>query len=86
MKNIKLEDIVIWVIAIALVAIAIWKIFGSPTDTATLISIILFVATSELIIWKKIFTMEKNVAVGFVKMKNDINNKHNELKNLINKK
>lgn len=86
MATIKFDDVVFWLIMAAVVAIAIWKLFGSPTDTATLITIIIFFATSELIIWKKIFAMEKNTAVSFVRMKSDIANKHIELKNLIRKK
>lgn len=86
MTNVKFEDIVLWLIIAALIAVAIWKLFGSPTDTATLITITIFVAASELIIWKKIFSIEKNTAISFVKMRNDISNKHNELKNLIKEK
>jgi len=85
-KKITFDDIVFFIIIAAIIAIAIWKLFGSPTDTATLITIITFVAASEIIIWKKMFTIEKNTAISFVKMRNDINNKHNELKNLIKNK
>ena len=51
MKKIKIEDIVFWLLIIAVISIAIWKIFGSPTDTSSIIAIALFTVDSELIIW-----------------------------------
>lgn len=72
--------------------VAIWKLVGSPTDTAALISITLFVAGSEIILWKALFKTDKRTEIGFIKIKNDINNlkedinkKHQELKQLIKK-
>jgi len=97
MAKIKIEDIVFWLIIIVMLAIAIWKMFGSPTDTSTLISIIIFVAMSEILLWKAIFNMDKrtairftnidkNTSLGFTNIKNDIININTKLDNLIVKK
>mgnify|MGYP001560852760 CR=1 FL=1 len=88
----KTEDIIFWIIICLIVGVAIWKLVGSPTDTAALISITLFVAGSEIILWKALFKTDKRTEIGFIKIKNDINNlkedinkKHQELKQLIKK-
>lgn len=68
----KLEDIMFWILIALIVGIAIWKLVGSPTDTATLISVILFVATSEILIWRKIFEIEKKTSISFIKIGNEV--------------
>jgi len=86
MSKIKIEDIVFWFFIIAIIAIAIWKLFGSPTDTASIITIALFVAGSELIIWKYIFNLEKKTAISFTKLRYEINKRFDNLENLIKNK
>ncbi|MBS3088484.1 hypothetical protein J4402_01760 [Candidatus Pacearchaeota archaeon] len=86
MAKIKLSDVIFWLIIIAIVAIAIWKLFGSPTDTSSIIAIALFVAGSELIIWKYVFNLEKKTAVSFTKLKYEINKRFDTLENLIKQK
>jgi len=54
---------------------------GSPVETNALISIAIFVATSELLLWKKIFGIDKDIAVSFTNLKRDIK----ELKDYIKK-
>lgn len=71
---IKIENILFWILIALIVGIAVWKLFGSPTDTATLIAIALFVSTSEILLWKALFSMDKKVTVGFVRIKSDTNN------------
>ena len=82
--KIKTEDIIIWTAIIIIIAIAIWKLVGSPTDTAALISITLFIAVSELSLWKKMFLVEKKTEVGFMKVKENINLLRNDLKHYLN--
>ncbi len=93
MPKIKIEDIIFWILILIIVAIALWLLAGSPPEVNALVAIALFVATSELIIWKKLFAVEKNTAVdfakldknvsiSFIKLRNDIK----ELKDLIKKK
>ncbi len=84
-KMVRIEDIVFWIIIIAIIAIAIWLLRGSPPETNALISIALFVAASELMLWKTLFKIDKNTSIGFVKVKNDMNNKHLEINNRFDK-
>lgn len=88
MNRIKIEDIFFWILIAAIVGIAIWLLSGSPTETSALVGIALFVSTSELFLWRKFFNLDKKTAIGFVKVgsdlreiKNDLNGKHNEIKN-----
>jgi membrane protein implicated in regulation of membrane protease activity len=93
MAKIKIEDIVFWLIIIAMIVIAIWKMFGSPTDASTLVAIIIFTAMSEILLWKAIFSMDKRTAIGFNNIKNsiiniekDINSINTKLDTLIKRK
>ena len=70
--KIRVEDILFWIIIALIVATAIWLLSGSPPEIDALISIALFVAASELLIWKKLFSIEKNTAISFTKLKSDI--------------
>lgn len=84
----KIEDILFWIIMMLIIGLAIWKIVGSPTDTATLIAVTLFIASSEILIWKAIFSADKKTAVGFEKIKSKldiIDNKLNNIQLLIKK-
>jgi len=56
---IKIEDIIFWILISAIVAIALWLLSGSPPEIDALITIALFVAASEMLIWRKIFSIEK---------------------------
>lgn len=76
---VKIEDIIFWIAIIIIIGIAIWKLFGSPTDTAALISITLFMAMSELALWRKVYTIEIRTAVGFTKVRADLNLIKNDL-------
>lgn len=86
----KAEYIAFWILITMVVGIAIWKLIGSPTDTATLITTALFIAGSEILIWRAMFEMDKKIsikmekidnktAMGFEKIKNDMNNNHKEI-------
>ena len=80
----KIADIIFWLLIALIVGVAIWKIVGSPTDTAALISISLFIAGSEIMIWKTFFRMDKKVSIGFIKIRNEIDNKLGNLNNSFN--
>lgn len=79
MKKIKIEDIVFWILIIVIVTIIIWILSGSPPLENSLPSLIAFLLASELLIWKAHFNMDKKTAVGFMKIRNDLNNKFNEI-------
>lgn len=69
---IKIEDIVFWIVILIAIGIIIWKLFSSPTDIATLISIASLLFISELTLWKAIFNTEKKAEIGFIKVKRDL--------------
>lgn len=85
MKKIRIEDIVFWIVILLLIALAIWLIIGSPTDTASIIAIAIFISSSELLLWKTIFKFDKKTALGFEKVKSRFDNIDYKLKE-INKK
>lgn len=80
MTRIKIEDVTFWIIMTLIIALAIWLLFGSPTDTSAIIALAVFVAASEILIWKNLFNIDKKTAVGFEKIKNSIENLRHELK------
>ncbi len=100
MVKIKIEDVLFWIFIAIIVGTALWLLRGSLQEISAIITIALGVAGSELLIWKKIFSMEKdsnscilkmdkNTSVSFMKLKNDIDKNNitinNKLDNLNNK-
>ena len=85
MVRITFDDILFWILIALMVGVAIWKLVGSPTDTAVLISVILFVATSEILIWKAIFKIDNNVKMGFMKVRHEMNERFSEVDNRFSK-
>ena len=75
----KIEDIIFWVVIVLIIATALWLLSGSPSETDALISIALFVAASEILIWKKLFAIDKNTAIGFAKIKSELKEIKNKL-------
>jgi len=83
-RKVRFEDILFWIIILGIVAIALWLLHGSPTETGALISIATFVAASELLIWKFLFKSDKNTAIELMKVKESFTNvKHDIEKNQI---
>lgn len=81
--ELKIEDIMFWILIALIVGIAIWKLIGSPTDTASLISLALFVAGSEILIWKSIFRMDKKTTISFMRLKNNMDKNEININNKI---
>ena len=81
---VKIEDIIFWLLIIGIIAVAIWMLHGSPTETNALISLAIFVAGSEILLWKALFSMDKRTAIGFERTKNDINNKFMKINSQLN--
>lgn len=75
----KIEDVVFWIIISLIIATALWLLSGSPPEANALVSIALFVAASEILIWRKLFDIDKKNAVGFEKVKNDLEYIKNKL-------
>jgi len=95
-KKIRFEDIMIWVFIIGLIIIALWMLHGSPTEMGAIIAIGTFGAGSIIMIWKYIFTIDKNLSlkilnldkkfqISFNNLRNDINNKFNTIENKLDK-
>lgn len=89
---IKIEDILFWILILAIVGIIIWMLVGSPTLENGLISIGLFVIGSEILLWRALFAIDKRTSIGFEKVKlsfekvkNNIDNLKNEINNRFDK-
>ncbi len=78
---VRFEDVLFWILIAAVVSITLWLLSGSPPETNWLISIILFVAVSELLIWRYYFRLNKKTSVGFMKVKYDLEDLRKDLSN-----
>ncbi|MFH1607895.1 MAG: hypothetical protein ABIA78_02065 [archaeon] len=88
MRKIKLTDILFWTLILSAVGVAIWLLVGSPTIEQGLLMITLFIATSEILLWKALFSVDKKTAIGFEKVKSrfdKIDYQLKEIKSLIKK-
>jgi len=84
----ELKDIIFWILVLAAIGVAVWLIVGSPTVEQGLLMITIFIATSEILLWKTIFSIDKKTALGFEKVKSrfdKIDYQLNEIKSLITK-
>ena len=87
--QLKVEDILFFIIIALMIFVALCLLKGSPTLMTAIISVALFAASSDLLLWRKLFEVDKNAAVAFTKLKSDIgniNNKLEDIKNLIKSK
>ena len=94
----RIEDILFWILILVVIGIAIWLAFGSPDFENGLIAIVIFVASSEILLWKTLFTfdkksvarlssIDKRTSIGFERVKLDferVNDKLQSIKNDIN--
>ena len=51
------------------VGIVVWLAFGSPDFETSLLAVAMFVAGSELLLWRFLFGVDKKGAVGFERVK-----------------
>lgn len=86
MERIKAGDMIFWFVIIIITAIVIWKMFSLSIDNSTLMIILILIVMSEILLWKAVFNMDKNTAVGFIHIRNDISNINNKLDTLIRRK
>ena len=70
---IKLRDILFWILILAAVGVAVWLMVGSPTIETGLLMIVIFIAGSEILLWKALFGVDKKIGVGFYKIKDELN-------------
>lgn len=85
MVKITIEDIVFWIFILMIIGIALWLLHGSPPESSALIAIALFFTGSELMIWKRIFKIEKRTTIGFMKMKHEMDNNFIKIRNEFDK-
>lgn len=90
--KIKLRDIIFWLLILSAIGVSVWLLIGSPTIETGLLMITIFIAGSEILLWQALFRMDKKTAIGFERIKNDINKLRsdlnyqlNEIKGLIKK-
>ena len=69
--KLKAEDIVFFISIGLALFVLLWLLHGSPMLDNALISIGTFIITSEVLLWRKYFEMDRNMMVGFYKVKND---------------
>lgn len=79
---VRVEDILFWILILVALGIAIWLAFGSPEFENSFLAVIIFVATSEILLWRFLFAIDKRSAVGFEKVKNRLENVENRLINI----
>ena len=68
---IRIEDFLFWIVIFFIVGISLWLLSGSPGLEGALVAVGLSVATSEVLLWKKLFSIDKKTAVGFVRVSKD---------------
>jgi len=81
MRKIKIEDVLFWICIFMLILLALWMLHGSPTEIAAVISIILFVATSEVLLWKELFKVEKRTEQALMRLDHKMDLKFMHLEN-----
>ncbi len=91
MVKITIEDIIFWIFILIIIGTALWLLHGSPPESSAIITVALAFAGSELLIWKKIFLIEKRTTIGFMKMKHEfdknnlmINNRFDKIEDKLN--
>ncbi len=80
--KLKAEDIVFFFVIGLALFILLWLLHGSPTLDNALVSVGTLIITSEFLLWKKYFEIDKNVSVGFVKVRNDLEKINEKLINI----
>ncbi len=80
--RIRFEDVIIWILIVGIIGIALWMLHGSPSDAGAIVGIGLFVAASELVLWKNMFKVEKDVSISFVKAKSEFSGIKKDLKEI----
>lgn len=95
-RRISIEEIVFFIFITIIIGTALWLLSGSPPEINAIISVTIAVAASELLIWKFVFNLDKNLnitiskldkktAISFIKVKEKLNYMDNKLDNINNK-
>jgi len=82
--NSKFFDILFWIVILAALAVILWLLKGSPTLENGLISIGIFIISSEMLLWREFFKIDKSTAVSFVRLKGNIDEIKSDINDLKN--
>jgi len=91
----RVGNIVFWLLILSIIGIALWLAFGSPVFETSLIFIVIFVAVSEILLWKFLFfidnknhkrfsNLDKKTSLGFERVMSDFRLVNNKLGNIEN--
>ena len=80
--KIKAEDVAFWILILAAFAVILWLLSGSPTTESAIITIGLFILSSELLLWRNHFRMDKNTSISFMKVKKNLEHIKIDIKEL----
>lgn len=83
--RLTIVDIVFFISIGLVLFVVLWLLKGSPSLVSALVSVAIFFATSEFMLWRKYFEMDKNMTVSFSKMRNDIGNINSRLDSIDNR-
>ncbi|MCK4649695.1 hypothetical protein KAT36_00535 [Candidatus Pacearchaeota archaeon] len=80
--RIRFEDVIFWILIAGIIGIVLWMLHGSPSNAGAIVGVGLFVAASELVLWKNMFEIERNTSIGFVKVKSEFKDVKRDLKEI----
>ncbi len=69
--KLKIDDVAFWILILAAFIILLWLLRDSPTIESVLVAVGLFIMSSIIFLYRKYFEIDKNTAVGFMKVKSD---------------
>lgn len=72
MVKISIEDILFWIFIAIAIGTALWLLHGSPPESSAIITIAITFAGSELLLWRKLFEIDKKTTLGFMKIKHTV--------------
>ena len=80
--KLKAEDIVFFIVIGLAIFVLLWLLHGSPTLSNALVSVGMFIITSEVLLWRKYFEIDKKISIGFVKVKTELEKINERLMNI----
>ena len=79
--KVKLEDILIWIFIAIAIGAALWLLHGSPPEIDAVVAVGIAIGGSELLIWKKLFSVENKTSLSFLKLRSDIDKRFMHIEN-----
>ncbi len=81
----KIEHIIFWILILSIIGISVWLAFCSPSFETSLLTVAIFFAGSEILLWKFLFFYDKKTAVGFEKVRGDLKVMGNKFESIENR-